>query len=125
MHFLFLKKGYSLDIITKFLNKPEYKNLVNKEEKKSGYYYKSDDPIRLYLEEIGKISLISLDKEIELAKRIEKGENIIEETILGSSLLRNTFLRLYSKVKNYQVKIHDVCRASKTYYVSEKEQKET
>jgi hypothetical protein len=47
----------------------------------------ADDPIRLYLKEIGKISLISGDKEVELARRIEGGENIIEDAVLRSSLL--------------------------------------
>jgi len=38
----------------------------------------SDDPIRLYLKEIGKVSLLSGDQEVKLAKRIEEGEILIE-----------------------------------------------
>ena len=33
-----------------------------------------DDPVRMYLREIGKIPLLSYDKELELAKRILEGE---------------------------------------------------
>lgn len=33
-----------------------------------------DDPVRMYLKEIGKVPLLSADEEIELAKRMEKGE---------------------------------------------------
>ena len=50
--------------------------------------------LRVYLKEIGKVSLISGDKEVFLAKRIENGENIIEETILNSSLVRTNFFKL-------------------------------
>ena len=33
-----------------------------------------EDPVRMYLKEIGKVSLLSADEEIELAKRMEKGD---------------------------------------------------
>ena len=35
---------------------------------------RSTDPVRMYLKEIGKVSLLSADEEIELAKRMEKGD---------------------------------------------------
>lgn len=35
-----------------------------------------DDPVRMYLKEIGKVSLLSAQEEIELAKRIEDGDEI-------------------------------------------------
>jgi RNA polymerase primary sigma factor len=33
-----------------------------------------DDPVRMYLKEIGKVSLLSADEEIQLAKRMEQGD---------------------------------------------------
>ena len=33
-----------------------------------------DDPVRMYLKEIGKVSLLTADEEIELAKRMEQGD---------------------------------------------------
>ena len=39
-----------------------------------------EDPVRMYLKEIGKVSLLSADEEIELAKRMEKGDEAAKKT---------------------------------------------
>ncbi|MCB1145490.1 MAG: RNA polymerase sigma factor RpoD [Leptospiraceae bacterium] len=121
-----LHKGYDLEKLTSLLKKPEYKPIADKKKRKGPAAGTSaaDDPIRLYLKEIGKISLISGDKEVELAKRIEAGENIIEEAVLRSSLLRSSFIRYAPKIDKQQMKITEICRASKTYYISSSEQEE-
>ncbi len=120
-----MSKGYNIETLSQLLQKPEYKPTGGKAKKASKPTASAaDDPIRLYLKEIGKISLISGDKEVELAKGIEKGEVIIENAILRSSLLRNSFIRYYPKIKNKSMKITEISRASKTYYISMKEQEE-
>jgi len=53
-----------------------------------------DDPIRLYLREIGKESLLTAEQEVELSKRMEDGENIIKEVIKGSGVLIPEFFQL-------------------------------
>ncbi len=120
-----MSKGYNIETLSQLLQKPEYQPAGGKAKKASKPTASAaDDPIRLYLKEIGKISLISGDKEVELAKGIEKGEVIIENAILRSSLLRNSFIRYYPKIKNKSMKITEISRASKTYYISMKEQEE-
>ncbi|MBE7438079.1 MAG: RNA polymerase sigma factor RpoD [Spirochaetales bacterium] len=81
----------------------------------------SDDPIRLYLKEIGRVSLISGDKEVFLARRIEHGEKIIEETILNSSLLRSNFFKLMPKIRARKLRVTEVVRANKAYYMNSEE----
>jgi RNA polymerase primary sigma factor len=44
----------------------------------------SSDPVRLYLKEMGNFQLLSREQEVEIAKRIEAGENEVEEEVLGS-----------------------------------------
>jgi len=100
---------------------PKKEIKVVKKKKETGSSTITDDPIRLYLKEIGKVSLISGDKEVFLARRIENGENIIEETILESSLLRANFFKLMPKIKSRKIKVSDVIRANKAYYMSTSE----
>lgn len=121
-----LNKGYDLEPLQLLLQKPEFRPASAKKKKSTGSTGASaaDDPIRLYLKEIGKISLISGDKEVELARRIEGGENIIEDAVLRSSLLRSAFIKAYNRVEKGTLRITDIARASKTYYISTQEQKE-
>ena len=83
----------------------------------------SEDPIRLYLKEIGKVNLISGETEVFLAKKIEKGEKIIEETILGSSILRANFIKLLPKIRSKKTKVYDLVRVDKMYAMNAEEAK--
>ena len=46
----------------------------------------SEDPVRMYLKEIGKVSLLSADEEIELAKRMEKGDEAAKKRLAEANL---------------------------------------
>ena len=46
----------------------------------------TDDPVRMYLREIGKIELLSYDEELELAKRILKGDEEAKQKLAESNL---------------------------------------
>lgn len=47
---------------------------------------KINDPVRMYLKEIGKISLLSLDEELELSKRIDEGDEEAKAILAESNL---------------------------------------
>ncbi len=61
-----------------------------------------DDPIRLYLREIGKESLLTAEQEVELSKQMEDGENIIKRVIKGSGMIipeiYNLIQKTFSKI---------------------------
>ena len=46
-----------------------------------------DDPIRLYLREIGKENLLTAEQEVELSKTMEQGNNIIKNVIINSGII--------------------------------------
>ncbi|MBN2535336.1 MAG: RNA polymerase sigma factor RpoD [Spirochaetales bacterium] len=60
-----------------------------------------DDPIRLYLKEIGKENLLTAEQEVILSKRMEDGSNIVKEVIKSSGLFINELfiiaMRILSK----------------------------
>jgi RNA polymerase primary sigma factor len=83
-----------------------------------------DDPIRLYLKEIGKVSLLSGDQEVDLAKRIEEGELLTEDAVIHSTLLINDLIKNHPKVRTSKIKLTDVLRINRLYYFSSVDMKQ-
>ncbi|WP_028973576.1 RNA polymerase sigma factor RpoD [Spirochaeta cellobiosiphila] len=63
-------------------SEPEKKRLVFNDKDST-----VDDPIRLYLREIGKEKLLTAEEEVILSKKMEDGENIIKKVIKGSGMI--------------------------------------
>ncbi|MFO8064330.1 MAG: RNA polymerase sigma factor RpoD [Spirochaetota bacterium] len=61
-----------------------------------------DDPIRLYLREIGKENLLTAEQEVELSKQMEEGENIIKRVIKNSGILIPEFYDLAQRAFSKQ-----------------------
>ena len=56
-----------------------------------------DDPIRLYLREIGKENLLTAGQEVSLSKKMEDGKNIIKDVILNSGIMIPEFFAVAQK----------------------------
>ncbi len=56
-----------------------------------------DDPIRLYLREIGKENLLTAEQEVELSKTMEQGNNIIKDVIKNSGIMIPEFFAIAQK----------------------------
>jgi RNA polymerase primary sigma factor len=70
---------------------------TSKDRKKLIYSDKEssvDDPIRLYLREIGKENLLTAEQEVTLSKRMEEGEGIIRNVIKASGVLGKEFFKV-------------------------------
>src|SRR3984885_2081345 len=68
----------------------------------------SSDPVRLYLKEMGNFQLLSREQEVEIAKRIEAGENEVEEEVLGSPIMLDFVIRVGERVEAGEADLRDV-----------------
>ena len=74
------------------------------------YSSKSSDPVRMYLRKMGSVSLLTREGEVEIAKRIEEGENAIFSVILDSRVGVGEIIDIGEGVKKNEVRIKDVSR---------------
>ena len=58
----------------------------------------SSDPVRLYLKEMGNFQLLSREQEVEIAKRIEAGEQEVEEEVLKSPVTLDFLIDLGDRI---------------------------
>ena len=68
----------------------------------------TDDPVRMYLREMGSIQLLSRDGEVEVAKRIEKGNADLIEIFSDSKLILLYLQNLTKHLKNKKIKARHV-----------------
>ncbi len=80
-----------------------------------------DDPIRLYLREIGKENLLTAEEEVTLSKQMEDGENIIKKVIKNSGLLLPEFYGIMQKTfSKIDPKDLDLTKKEISEFLSEK-----
>ena len=71
-----------------------------------------DDPIRLYLREIGKENLLTAEQEVILSKKMEDGQNIIKDVIKHSGMMIPEFFAVAQKAF-MRIDLHEPGRARK------------
>jgi RNA polymerase primary sigma factor len=69
-----------------------------------------DDPVKMYLKQMGSIPLLSRENEIELAKKIEATENRFLEAILATKFARTEVLGIVNQIQSKQINIEDVIK---------------
>jgi RNA polymerase primary sigma factor len=74
------------------------------------YAQKSNDPVRMYLRKMGSVSLLTREGEVEIAKRIEDGEDKIFEVILNSRVGVAEILEIGESLRRGKLRIKDVVR---------------
>jgi len=79
-----------------------------------------DDPIRLYLREIGKENLLNAEQEVELSKQMEDGENIIKGIIRKSGVLIPEFHSIAVKATRREAKDSSLQRKENTEKIAER-----
>jgi RNA polymerase primary sigma factor len=72
---------------------------------------KSNDSVRVYLREMGMVPLLTREGEIDLAKRIERGQNGVAKALSRSRLIVRALLSLKSEVESGAASILDIVQA--------------
>ncbi len=67
-----------------------------------------DDPVRLYLKEMGAVPLLTREGEIAIAQRIEEGQKEVSGILFGMPLTVRSILSLREKFQTGQVGIRDI-----------------
>jgi len=71
-------------------------------------FEKFNDPVRMYLREMGSVSLLNREEEVEIAKRIEDGEKEIAQVILRSPIIVREVISLGDKLKAEKLSVREV-----------------
>jgi len=82
---------------------------------------KSDDPIRLYLREMGGVDLLSREGEIAIAKRIEAGKNVMITALLQSPLTARKVFEWKKQIEKNEFSVREIIDIDSTYMDIESE----
>ncbi len=80
---------------------------------------KSDDPIRMYLREMGGVELLSREGEIAIAKRIEAGKNVMTNGLFQSPITARKGSEWKEKLEKNELLIREIIDIDSTYIESE------
>ena len=80
---------------------------------------KSDDPIRMYLREMGGVDLLSREGEIAIAKRIEAGKNVMISALLQSPLTARKVFEWKKQIEKNEFSVREIIDIDSTYMDSE------
>jgi RNA polymerase primary sigma factor len=100
--------------------KADYRSNKKKESsssdsEKSTDLDKSDDPIRMYLREMGGVELLSREGEIAIAKRIEAGKNIMTGALIQSPLTAKQFFEWRLKLESNELLVREIIDIDSAY----------
>ena len=98
-----------MDIVSDQTDSPtELDNETSELNLDPGIDNSTDDPVRMYLREMGSIQLLSRDGEVEVAKRIEKGNADLIDIFSDSKLILLYLQNLTKHLKNKKIKTRHV-----------------
>ena len=80
------------------------------QEFEPGALGRTSDPVRMYLREMGSVSLLTREGEVEIAKRIEDGERDIAGVILNTPITLKEMVSLGDRLRKFQISGSDISK---------------
>ena len=76
---------------------------------------RTNDPVRMYLREMGVVELLSREGEIAIAKRIEAGNNVMIGGLTESAMTMNALMGWHSALLTGEMQLRDIIDLEATY----------
>ncbi len=76
----------------------------------AGTLGKTSDPVRMYLREMGQVSLLTREGEVEIAKRIEEGENLVTRVVLRTPIAWQEVIALGDALEFDEIRVSVITR---------------
>ncbi len=86
--------------------------IINSKEDDTG---RTDDPVRMYLKEMGNVELLSRVGEIEIAKRIESGKNKTTDAFSKSFMSMESIFNFYNEYSSTEKQLRDFIDLDSTF----------
>jgi RNA polymerase primary sigma factor len=85
------------------------------EEAETNDASRSDDPVRMYLKEMGHVPLLSRDGEVKIAKKIESGRRIMLSSLAKTPIALREFVSWYDSLVNETILLREIIDLNATY----------
>jgi RNA polymerase primary sigma factor len=86
----------------------EKEEWAEEEREEKSYAEDTSDPVRMYLQEMGAVSLLTREQEVEIAKQIESGEREVREQVLSLPFTLTYLLELADRIKAGEISERDL-----------------
>ncbi len=83
-----------------------------KRESSDAAYGRSNDPVRMYLRKMGSVALLTREREVEIAKRIEDGENEVLDAVLRSPIASREVIAIGEQLRAHRLRVKEIIRES-------------
>ncbi len=93
-------------------------------EFEAGVLGRTSDPVRMYLREMGQVSLLTREGEVEIAKRIEDGEALVTSVIMKSPIAFKEIISLGERLEKGQISVAEITKEFEEEEGSEQEEKQ-
>lgn len=79
-------------------------------ELEAGTLGRTNDPVRMYLREMGQVALLTREGEVEIAKRIEEGEALVTKVVMRTPIAVREVKQLLEKLDRGLIRVSEITR---------------